>query len=73
MSIFKVTDPDDYVFRNKSSVKITPKGIEYILKKYVDECKNKNQKKIHGKVFQSFNETYKSDAFIRKWCKSNLY
>lgn len=32
MTVFKVTDPDDYVFRNKSSAKRTPKGIEYILK-----------------------------------------
>lgn len=49
MTVFKVTDPDDYVFRNKSSVKMTPKGIEYILKKYVDECKNKNSKKFTEK------------------------
>lgn len=46
ITVFKVIDPNDYVFKNKSSVKMTPKGIEYVLKKYVDACRNKNPGKF---------------------------
>lgn len=46
MNVYKVVGLDDFVFKNKSSVKMTPKGIEYILKKYVIECKSKNPKKF---------------------------
>lgn len=49
MTVFKIDDPYDYVFKNKSSVKMTPKGIEYILKKYVDKCKNKYPEKFTEK------------------------
>lgn len=47
MDVFKVVLSDDYVFKNKSSEKMTPKGIEYILKKYVAECKVKTPEKFN--------------------------
>lgn len=41
INIFKIQDEDDYVFQNACNKKITTKGIEYILTKYVKECKEK--------------------------------
>lgn len=46
LKVFKVIEEDDYVFKNKSSAKMTTKGIEYILKKYVSECRNKHPEKF---------------------------
>ncbi len=46
IDIFKVDNEDSYVFQNVSNQKITTKGIEYILTKYVKECKEKYRDKF---------------------------
>lgn len=46
INIFKVDKEDNYVFQNKSNQKMTTKGIEYILIKYVKECKEKYRDKF---------------------------
>lgn len=43
---FQISHSNEYVFKNKSSLKMTPKGIEYILKKYIKECKETNPDKF---------------------------
>ncbi len=44
--IFKIESEDTYVFQNACGRKITTKGIEYILVKYVNECKEKYKDKF---------------------------
>lgn len=46
IDIFKINNEDAYVFQNACSQKITTKGIEYILTKYVKECKEKYRDKF---------------------------
>lgn len=46
IDIFKVENEDSYVFQNACNQKITTKGIEYILLKYVKECRQKYQGKF---------------------------
>ncbi|MGM9848322.1 MAG: tyrosine-type recombinase/integrase [Bacilli bacterium] len=41
IDIFKIESDDSYVFQNACNQKITTKGIEYILIKYIKECKEK--------------------------------
>jgi site-specific recombinase XerD len=41
IDVFKIENDDTYVFQNACSQKITTKGIEYILIKYVNKCKKK--------------------------------
>ena len=46
IDIFKVQSEDNYVFQNACNQKITTKGIEYILIKYVKQCKEKYRDKF---------------------------
>lgn len=46
INIFKIDDEDDYVFQNACNQKITTKGIEYILIKYVKQCREKYRDKF---------------------------
>ena len=46
IKIFKNESEDCYVFKNACNQKITTKGIEYILTKYVKECKEKYRDKF---------------------------
>lgn len=46
INIFKNESEDCYVFKNACNQKITTKGIEYILTKYVKECKEKYRDKF---------------------------
>lgn len=46
IKVFHIENEDDYIFKNKTNNKITTKGIEYILKKYVDKAKKKNSNKF---------------------------
>lgn len=46
LDIFKIESDDTYIFRNACGQKITTKGIEYILTKYVKECKEKYRDKF---------------------------
>ena len=46
INIFKNESEDCYVFKNARNQKITTKGIEYILTKYVKECKEKYRDKF---------------------------
>lgn len=48
MNIFKIKSEDCYVFQNACNNKLTTKGIEYILLKYVRECKEKYCDKFRG-------------------------
>lgn len=48
INIFKIEDEDSYVFQNVYNQKITTKGIEYILIKYVKKCKEKYRDKFRG-------------------------
>lgn len=43
---FEICDQKDYVFKNKASGKMTPKGIEYILKKYVSQSREMHKEKF---------------------------
>ena len=45
IKVFKIQD-NDFVFKNKQNNQITPKGIEYILRKYVQLANNKNPEKF---------------------------
>ena len=49
IDIFKIDGDNTYVFQNTCNQKITTKGIEYILNKYVKECKEKNTDKFKDK------------------------
>ena len=46
IKIFHIEDQDDYIFKNKNNNKITTKGIEYILKKYIEEARIKYPNKF---------------------------
>ena len=49
IDIFKIDGDNTYVFQNTCNQKISTKGIEYILNKYVKECKEKNTDKFKDK------------------------
>ena len=49
IKIFHIEDQDDYIFENKNNNKITTKGIEYILKKYIEEARMKYPNKFKDK------------------------
>ncbi len=46
LNVFSITNNDEYVFLNKSNNKFTTKGIEYILKKYINIAKSKYPSKF---------------------------
>lgn len=49
INVFKINSEDCYIFQNSCNNKISTKGIEYILLKYVRECKEKYCDKFRGK------------------------
>ena len=49
IKVFHVENEDDYIFKNKYNSKITTKGIEYILKKYINEARVKYPNKFKDK------------------------
>ena len=46
VNTFKIDNADNYVFQNNCNQKITTKGIEYILIKYVKQCKERYRDKF---------------------------
>lgn len=46
IKVFHIEHEDDYIFKNKNNSKITTKGIEYILKKYIHKAKVKYPEKF---------------------------
>ncbi len=46
LNTFNIINQDDYVFKNKTDTQLTTKGIEYILKKYVEIAKNLHKDKF---------------------------
>lgn len=46
INIFQISNEDDYIFQNACNQKITTKGIEYILTKYIKECKERYRDKF---------------------------
>lgn len=49
IKVFHIEKEDDYIFINKYNCKITTKGIEYILKKYIDAARVKYPNKFKDK------------------------
>ena len=46
IKVFHIENEDDYIFKNKYNGKITTKGIEYILKKYINKARIKYPNKF---------------------------
>lgn len=46
IKVFHIQNDNDYIFKNKNNSKITTKGIEYILKKYIDKARVKYPEKF---------------------------